>query len=68
MTKAKKKKEKERKKEKEKLVTFFFFFSFFLFLLFGATLVAFVSSQARDRVGTPAAGLGHSNARTELHL
>ena len=43
---------------------------FVLFHVFRATLVAYVSSQARGRIGDAAASLCHShrNARFELQL
>ena len=43
---------------------------FFFFLLFRATPVVYVSSQARSQIGAIAAGLCHSysNAGSEPHL
>ena len=51
-------------------VLFFGFFFFNLKFLFRATPAAYGGSQARDRIGATAAGLGHShsNTRSKLHL
>ena len=45
-------------------------FFFFFFALFGATPVAYESSQARDQIGATAASLhqSHSSVGLELHL
>ena len=47
-----------------------FLFFFFFFLLFRATLVAYVSSQARGGMGATAASLchSHSNTGSKWHL
>ena len=47
---------------------FFFFFFFRFFWGGGATLTAHGGSQARGLIRAIAAGLGHSNARSELCL
>ena len=46
--------------------SYYFFLSFFFF--FRAAGTAYGSSQARDWLGATAAGLHHSNARSELRL
>ena len=49
---------------------FIFMYLLFIFLLFGATLVAYGSFQARGQTGATAACLrhSHSNAGSELPL
>ena len=42
--------------------------NFFFFCFFTAELMEYGSSQARDRIGTAAASLCHSNARWEPSL
>ena len=46
----------------------FCLFFIFIFLLFRATPVAYGCSQARGLIRVIAAGLRHSNIRSELHL
>ena len=72
----KKKEKKERKTESEKFrvhtlnlfIFLSFFLSFFFPLLFRVVPAAYISSQARGRIGATAAALRQSNAGSDLHL